>query len=471
MAYTINKTDGTVVTTITDGTVDNTTSLQLFGKSYSGFGEALNENLVKLLENAASTAAPAAPLKGELWFDTTTNQIKVYDGTSFKPTGGAKSSASLPTTPSVGDLWLDATNDQVFVYTGDARSHQVNSKWELIGPAFTAGQTQSGWKIETLASSGGNKVVSSMYAGATRVAILSKETFTPSASQTGFASIKAGITLNSTLGSVFEGSSTQASAIDVSSTSNTSGTIIAGGNFLRADAADTTTGALTIDANGGVIIGDAQELSITISSNDVTVAQTSEDKDLKFTVNDGGATKTPIQLVGSTGAITLTGDVSITGNLNISGEYNSSTSNVSTYDDAFIKVNTGNSEADAGLIVETSDSDDARMFYDVSENFWSAGHGASYSQVIRLVDAVEDGHASKGKVLKTTAAGNVKVTTATLGAVGSITYTDTSNLGVPTIGAVATLSNEWGGSAKTVSTSAPTGGDGADGDFWFVREA
>ena len=471
MAYTINKTDGTVVTTITDGTVDNTTSLQLFGKSYSGFGEALNENLVKLLENAASTAAPSAPLKGELWFDTTTNQIKVYDGTSFKPTGGAKASASVPTSPSAGDLWLDATNDQVFVYTGDARSHQVNSEWELIGPAFTAGQTQSGWKIETLASSGGNKVVSSMYAGATRVAILSKETFTPSASQTGFASIKAGITLNSTLGGVFEGSSTQASSIDVSSTSNTSATIIAGGNFLRADAADTTTGALTVDADGGVIIGDAQELTITVSSNDVTVAQTSLDKDLKFTVNDGGATKTPIQLVGATGGITLTGDVSITGNLNISGEYNSSASNVSTYDDAFIKVNTGNSEADAGLIVETSDSDDARMFYDVSENFWSAGHGASYSQVIRLADAVEDGNASKGKVLKTTAAGNVKVTTATLGAVGSITYTDTSNLGVPTIGAVATLSNEWGGSAKTVSTSAPTGSDGNNGDFWFVREA
>ena len=471
MAYTINKTDGTVVATITDGTVDNSTTLALFGKSYSGFGEALNENLVKLLENTASTAAPSAPLKGELWFDTTTNQIKVYDGTSFKPTGGAKSSTSLPTSPSAGDLWLDATNDQVFVYTGDARSHQVNSKWELIGPAFTAGQTQSGWKIETLASSGGNKVVSSMYAGATRVAILSKETFTPSVSQTGFASIKAGITLNSTLGGVFEGSSSQASSIDVSSTSNTSATVIAGGNFLRADAADTTTGALTVDADGGVIIGDAQELSVTVSSNDVTIAQTSLDKDLKFTVNDGGATKTPIQLVGSTGAITLTGDVSITGNLNISGEYNSSVSNVSTYDDAFLKVNTGNSEADAGLIVETSDSDDARMFYDVSENFWSAGHGASYSQVIRLADAVEDGNASKGKVLKTTAAGNVKVTTATLGAVGSITYTDTSNLGVPTIGAVATLSNEWGGAAKTVSTAQPTGSDGADGDFWFVREA
>ena len=94
MAYTINKTDGTAITTITDGTSDNTTTLQLFGKSFSGFGEGLNENLVKLLENSASTSAPTAPLKGELWMDTSTNQIKVYDGTSFKPTGGAKSSSS-----------------------------------------------------------------------------------------------------------------------------------------------------------------------------------------------------------------------------------------------------------------------------------------------------------------------------------------------------------------------------------------
>ena len=39
--------DGSVVASITDGTIDNSTSLTLFGKSYSGFGEALNENLVK----------------------------------------------------------------------------------------------------------------------------------------------------------------------------------------------------------------------------------------------------------------------------------------------------------------------------------------------------------------------------------------------------------------------------------------
>jgi len=464
MAYTINKTDGSVIATITDGTVDNTTSVQLFGKSFSGFGEGLNENLVKLLENSAGTSQPTGPLTGELWMDTAVGQLKVYNGTSFEPTGGAKSQSLAPTNPGAGDLWHDSDDDQLYVHTGSA--------FQLVGPVYTAGQTLSGWKIETIASSGGNKVVSSMYAGNTRVAILSKEDFTPSVTQTGFATIKAGITLNSTLGAVFDGTNTQASFINVTGTSNTSSTVIAGGNFLRADTADTTTGALTVDTNGGVIIGDAQELSITVSSNDVTIAQTSEDKDLKFTVNDGGVTKTPLQLTGADGGVDITGDLTIVGNLNVSGAYNYTSSNIVEHTDTFLKVNAGGSEADAGLIVETGDTDDARLFYDVSANQWVAGQAATYSQVITLLDAVADGNSTKEAVLKTTAAGLVTVTNVNLAAVGSaITTSDTSSLSVPTIGQVATFGNLWGGSAKFVQTGDPSGSDGANGDFWFKYEA
>ena len=468
MAYVINNTRGTALTTITDGTVDNTTSLQLFGKSYSGFGEGLNENLVKLLENSANSAAPSAPLEGELWFDTSTSQIKVYDGSSFKPTGGAKVQTTQPTSPSAGDLWQDSTNNQLYFYTGSA--------WLLVGPQYTTGQTLSGWKIETVTASGVSKVISSMYVGNIRVAILSKETFTPDSAITGFASVSAGLTLNSTLGASFSGNSSQASAIDVSSTTNTSGTVIAGGNFLRADAADTTTGALTIDADGGIIVGSNQEFSITASSGNVTLAQTSEDKNLAVTINDGGVTKTPIAITGTTGNIALTGDVTITGNLTISGSYDKASVDVSTYVDAFLGVNEGNnSNVDGGLIVEQS-SAEARMFWDTSEGFWSAGLSTgAYSQVIRLADASTDGHANASKVLKVDGSGQVKVTTLTLGAVGSFALTDTSVATVPSTGAVASLmaTNQplWGTSAKFVSTAAPTSGDGADGDFWFVREA
>jgi hypothetical protein len=454
MAYEIQKTDGVVIATITDGDVDNSTSLTLIGKSKSNFGKLLNENLVKLLENSASTASPTAPLKGELWFDTTSNQLKVYDGTSFKPTGGSKSSASQPTLPSAGDLWHDTANDQVSVYTGSA--------WLLVGPVYTSGQTLSGWKIETLASPGGNKVVSSMYAGNTRVAILSKETFTPSATQTGFAEIKAGLTLNSTLDAVFEGSTTDSDALGG----------IAAANYLRSDTADTTTGALTINNDSGLTLGTSSELTLSVSSNDITVAQTSQDKDLKFTVNDGGVTKTPLQLTGADGGIDITGDVTVTGNLTITGEFENSSSEINIVNDAFLKLNTGNAEADAGIIVETNDSSDARLFYDVSENRWTAGQGATYSHLMRDTDATADGDANKNSgFLRTTAAGLLTVTNLTLGAVGSaITTSDTSSTSVPTIGQVATFGNQWGGSEKTVSTSNPTSGDGSDGDFWFVRE-
>ena len=464
MAYTINKTDGSVIATITDGTVDNTTSVQLFGKSFSGFGEGLNENLVKLLENSAGTSAPSAPLTGELWMDTAVGQLKVYNGSAFEPTGGAKSQSLAPTSPGAGDLWHDSDDDQLYVYTGSA--------FQLVGPVYTAGQTLSGWKIETLASSGGNKVVSSMYAGNTRVAILSKEDFTPSVTQSGFAAVKAGITLNSTLGAVFDGTNTQASFINVTGTTNTSSTVVAGGNFLRADTADTTTGALTVDTDSGIIIGDAQELTVTVSGNDVTVAQTSQDKDLKFTVNDGGVTKTPLTLTGADGGIDLVGDLTITGNLNVSGAYNYTSSNIVEHSDTFLKVNAGGSEADAGLIVETGDTDDARLFYDVSANQWVAGEAQTYSALLKLSDLTDDGDTNKGTKPLTTdsSTGDLKVTTLTLNAVGTaITTSNTGLTTAATIGQVSTYGLQWGGSLKTVSTSDPSGG--SDGDFWFKYEA
>jgi hypothetical protein len=308
-----------------------------------------------------------------------------------------------------------------------------------------------------------------MYAGNTRVAILSKETFTPSATQTGFASIKAGLTLNSTLGAVFDGTNTQAANIDVSSTTNTSGTVIAGGNFLRADAADTTTGALTVDADGGVIIGDAQELRITVASNNVTVAQTSQDKDLSFTINDGGVTKTPIALTGASGDITLTGDVTISGNLNVSGEYENTSGEINLINDKFIKLNSGGSEDTAGIIVETTDTNDARMQYNTGSNYWEAGENNTYSQIIRVADTTDDGAANHSTTLKSSSTGGLTLDSLTVATPGLAITTTDSRQTAPTIAQVATFGDKWGGSEKTVSTANPTGGN--DGDFWFVREA
>ena len=64
MAYTINKTDGSIYAVVADGTIDTGTSLVLVGKNYSGYGEFLNENLFRLLENHANPMQPPNPIVG-----------------------------------------------------------------------------------------------------------------------------------------------------------------------------------------------------------------------------------------------------------------------------------------------------------------------------------------------------------------------------------------------------------------------
>ena len=101
MAYKINNTFGTLLVSLADGTIDTaTTDLSLFGKGYAGFGEKLNENFVKLLENFNNTSAPANKIQGQLWFDQTNKQLNVYSGTKFKPVGSTTNSTTSSTTSS-----------------------------------------------------------------------------------------------------------------------------------------------------------------------------------------------------------------------------------------------------------------------------------------------------------------------------------------------------------------------------------
>ena len=57
MSYTINLTDGTIFAVVADGTINNDSSQTLVGKNYAGYGEFLDENFIRLLENAANKYA------------------------------------------------------------------------------------------------------------------------------------------------------------------------------------------------------------------------------------------------------------------------------------------------------------------------------------------------------------------------------------------------------------------------------
>jgi hypothetical protein len=89
MAYNVNKSNGDLLVVVEDGTADVTsTSLSLIGKNYPGYGEFLNENFVHLMENFAGTTQPSPALEGQIWYDTSSRTLKVYNGSLFVNAGG-----------------------------------------------------------------------------------------------------------------------------------------------------------------------------------------------------------------------------------------------------------------------------------------------------------------------------------------------------------------------------------------------
>lgn len=287
MAYTINKTDGTILATVADGTINTDTSITIVGKNYAGYGEFLNENMVKLLESGANTSQPTAPLTGQLWFDKTNGLLKVYNGSVFKNLGSATSSATTPSSAVTGDLWFDTTNSQLKVYNG--------SSFILVGPAFTSGTGTSGAIVDTVQDTGAtDHVVVKMFVEGTIVSITSKDaTFTPSVALSGFATIGPGYNLSTTVSNAsVRGTSSDASTLDgIDST-----------GFLSALNNDTTAGTLGVLNDTGLSVGVDSDAKISVSGNDVTIANQSSDGDIKLSVNDGGVTTTVIHIDGATSA-------------------------------------------------------------------------------------------------------------------------------------------------------------------------
>jgi hypothetical protein len=300
MSYTINLTDGTIFAVVADGTINSDSSQTLVGKNYAGYGEFLNENFIHVLENAANTTAPGAPLTGQLWYDKTNNVIKVYNGTLFKSISGATASTSSPTSNVSGDLWFDTTNDQLKVYNG--------TSFITIGPAFTSGEGTSGAIVTTITDNvASDHVVVQMYVNNTIVSIFSKDaTFTPAAAISGFATIGPGLNMSTTVSNaVFNGTATNADQLD--SLNSTS--------FMRSDAATSNNTSISILADTGLYVGADSDARLFVSGSDVYVSNQTQDGDTIFQVNDGGVTTTAMTIDGATAVVNINTSAVATGNI------------------------------------------------------------------------------------------------------------------------------------------------------------
>ena len=147
MPYVVRKTDGSIQLILEDGIVDDSTGLFLVGRSFTGYGEFLANNFIRLLENFAKETPPENPLEGQIWYNTTNKEISYYDGTQWLtmtevgPTGPRGFTGSIGATGPVGDTGPQGLRG----YVGSIGPSGPIGATGLIGPiGFTGSIGASG---------------------------------------------------------------------------------------------------------------------------------------------------------------------------------------------------------------------------------------------------------------------------------------------------------------------------------------
>lgn len=240
---------------------DDDTSLSFPGTRVTGYGQAIAENLLHMLENFAFSSPPENPVEGQTWYDTTegVDQLKLYDGTRWVPASGIFKAATTPevTSAIAGDLWVDTDNQQLYLNSG--------AGWILVGPEFSQGSS-TGPRAAILAGTDNvNYTVLILDVNQIPIIILSANAFTPKSTIAGFNEIRPGVNLstrtldNTTL--KFRGVAETAETLRVGSQD------IAATNFLRADINTTANGILTVRNNEGIRIGDNNQTTLRASGS------------------------------------------------------------------------------------------------------------------------------------------------------------------------------------------------------------
>lgn len=135
MAFTITKSDGTPITVA--ASQDNTYALILNGTGSLTYPQNIAQNFIRHLENFASpTPPPGAPLLGQLWYDTSTGLLKVYEGVLWVTIAGGGIAVNNTDDLPEGSTNLYYTNSRVRTAISVSGDLNYNSNTGVI--SFTA---------------------------------------------------------------------------------------------------------------------------------------------------------------------------------------------------------------------------------------------------------------------------------------------------------------------------------------------
>ena len=319
MPYIVNFTDNENKTPITvyDNTSNTDTSLTFPGRNVTGYGQTIGQNFLALLENFAAPSQPVNPIEGQLWFNTDTRTLQIYDGVGCKAASDIQKSVVAPSVEQskVGELWVDTVNQQLYVFSG--------TDWILVGPNFSTGLLSGPLVEQIIDTNNTTKVVLTFYVEDKPVVIISKDSFTPKNSITGFLTIRSGVNISATTDLGLGGFSPKLYGTATSADGlNVSGVVIDSGKFLRSDIINTTEFGLNIRNNSGINIGADSSFNLSNSATAAKIYNSSAGSSIDIQLNSDGIPNTVLRVIDNkVGVNNLSPQESldITGNTRISG--------------------------------------------------------------------------------------------------------------------------------------------------------
>jgi hypothetical protein len=280
MAYKLNKTDGSLLTELVDGQIDTSScDLTLIGRNYTGFGEFLNENFIKLLENFSGRAAPSNPVRGQLWYDTSEDRLKVYDGSGFKSNGPIVSNVQPQMV--AGDIWINNAEDKLYFFDG--------TDLVLVGPQYSSVQGVSGFEIDTIRDrSSVDHTLVKLWVGNSLVALISDEEYVPTAQEqtrlniTG--NIRRGINIIDQDNFRLYGVADSANSLITDAIDPVTGLQVrkTASQFLASDGNSETIGTISVRNQSGITIGRSGETRLFISGDYTNIQNTIVNKGLRI---------------------------------------------------------------------------------------------------------------------------------------------------------------------------------------------
>lgn len=316
MSYTINKTDGSVLSVVPDGQIDTlSTSITLIGRNYSGFGEALNENFIKLLENFSSSIRPDRPIVGQLWYDSNEKKLKVFTGESFSPVSSATVSNYQPSSLTPGDLWFDDINKQLFFFDGQGMV--------LVGPMYAANQGRSGFNVRTVTDTRlTTRVILELFSNDELLGVFSNDEFVPKDTIIGFNDTDQ----DRVIRKGFSAADTENFKIYATAENSEKLGNVSSSRYARRDTDNVFTGQLSITNNAGIVLGDGLQGVIEVDAGNLIISNSSPNKAVAIKLRKDAESETAVAINSFARSIDLyngfsDSHVTIGGHLTVKGNF------------------------------------------------------------------------------------------------------------------------------------------------------